>query len=345
MRTTLCIIFLIFWSIGVWAEAPQLLSQTGLYENMQTGKIAESNLYFEPQYPLWTDGAKKARWIYLPPGKQIENGKTTPLQGSPDRWIFPVGTKAWKEFSFPDPENPGHYKKVETRYYRKSREDGWFAATYVWNDAQTDAAIAPLDGIANHYPLGGNKFHSIPAVRECWQCHYKGGDALLGFEALQLSTDRDPLGLHTHNAVANSVTLRTLIEKNLLTQSGTLLTHPPRIHSSTETGRAAMGYLHGNCGHCHNPAGTAADTGQFLRHVLSATSQEEEPAFHTTVGVYTQDFQIPGVDETYRVLPQVPESSAVHYRLRKGSMPPLGFKRVDTKAAELLENWIRSLTE
>ena len=78
------------------------------------------------------------------------------------------------------------------------------------------------------------------------------------------------------------------------------LTDPPRIHADTSEGRAAMGYLHGNCGHCHNPDGHAGFTGQYLRHVSSATQQSDEPAFATTVNQLTSGFEIPGQDKTTR---------------------------------------------
>ena len=45
-----------------------------------------------PTEALWSDGAVKRRFIYLPPGTTID---TTNM----DEWVFPVGTKFWKEFS------------------------------------------------------------------------------------------------------------------------------------------------------------------------------------------------------------------------------------------------------
>ena len=54
---------------------PQHLRDTGLY--------AEGVLAFSPQYPLWSDGAVKNRWIYLPPGTSIDATQ-------PDAWEFPA---------------------------------------------------------------------------------------------------------------------------------------------------------------------------------------------------------------------------------------------------------------
>ena len=34
-----------------------------------------------------------------------------------------------------------------------------------------------------------------------------------------------------------------------------MASHPPRIAATDATERSALGYLHGNCGHCHNRSG------------------------------------------------------------------------------------------
>jgi hypothetical protein len=47
---------------------------------------------FEPAFALWSDGVTKRRWIELPPGARIDATNT-------GDWIFPQGTKLWKEFS------------------------------------------------------------------------------------------------------------------------------------------------------------------------------------------------------------------------------------------------------
>ena len=73
--------------------APALLSETGLYEASRPGAIARGVRQFSPQYPLWSDGAAKARWVYLPACATIDA-----TDGAD--WGFPVGTKFWNEFAF-----------------------------------------------------------------------------------------------------------------------------------------------------------------------------------------------------------------------------------------------------
>src|SRR5262245_31340628 len=102
------------------------LSETGLYADIATKRIAADLIAFTPQYPLWTDGASKRRWISLPPGTWID-------ASDPDAWVFPVGTRFWKEFAFG--------RRVETRTIERT-EDGWRFATYRWLPDESDAVLA-----------------------------------------------------------------------------------------------------------------------------------------------------------------------------------------------------------
>src|SRR5687768_3251660 len=86
----------------VAATAPGRLSQTGLYSDVAALKVDDRNRSFSPQYPLWSDGATKRRWVRLPAGSQIN-------AADPGKWELPVGTKFWKEFSF-------NGRKTETRF-------------------------------------------------------------------------------------------------------------------------------------------------------------------------------------------------------------------------------------
>ena len=108
---------------GAWP--PRELTDTGLYSDGARFTVPPENRPFAPQYPLWSDGAAKRRWVRLPKGRAID-------ARDPDRWVFPAGTRFWKEFSF-------RGRKVETRYLEKLAAGRWVYATYAWNEAQTAA--------------------------------------------------------------------------------------------------------------------------------------------------------------------------------------------------------------
>ena len=71
---------------------PASLRDTGLYSDFDGRIIASDVFEYEVAYPLWSDGAEKRRWVHLPAGTQID---TTDM----DFWVYPEGTKLWKEFS------------------------------------------------------------------------------------------------------------------------------------------------------------------------------------------------------------------------------------------------------
>ncbi len=218
-------------------KPPQALQETGLYSHFAALEVDPRHLAFSPQYPLWTDGAVKRRWISLPLGSAIDGS-------DPDAWVFPVGTRLWKEFSFEG-------RRVETRFIELQPDGQWLYAAYAWNPEGTEAQLVSERGRRGAYPLGDGRSHTIPGVSDCKACHQGGRSEVLGFSALQLSPDRDPGALH---ADAGGVDLTYLVEKGLITGlPKSLLDKAPRIAAASPTERAALGYLHGNCGHCHNP--------------------------------------------------------------------------------------------
>jgi mono/diheme cytochrome c family protein len=313
-------------------QPPALLSQTGLYREITTGDIDPRNLPFSPQYPLWSDGAKKSRWIQLPPGTTIDATHA-------DLWTFPVGTRLWKEFAFDD-------RKVETRMLWHATATQWVFAAYLWNAEQTDAVLAPQDGLPAVHEIEPGKWHSIPGVGDCQACHQSGRSVVLGFNALQLSTDRDPLAPHADPPSAAMTTLATLMDRGLLQPPREdLLLQPPRIRSQNPRTRAVLGYLAANCGGCHNPDGPLADVGLHLQYELQADDLAQPPGLQSAVGqasIYT----VPGAPEgaSQRLHPGAPQWSAILHRMRSrrpsSQMPPLGTVLVDAVAVELLRQWI-----
>jgi hypothetical protein len=312
---------------------PQRLSQTGLYLPPGASRIDPRNLHYSPQYPLWSDGARKSRWAFIPPGKKIDARQT-------DAWNFPVGTKFWKEFEFSG-------RKAETRLLWKASASGWVFATYVWSPDQQDATLAPAEGIPGFMEIAPGKRHSIPGVLDCKMCHDSARTEVLGFTALQLSTDRDPGAPHAEPLGPDMATLQTLEARHLLQPSrADLVQSPPRIQAATPRSRSALGYLSANCGSCHNPENPIASLGMLLRHPTDATTAADEPVLQTALGVASR-WTIPGSKkgETQRLAPGAPDHSSILYRMRSRSpisqMPPLGTVIADSEAVLLLSQWIR----
>ena len=143
-----------------------------------TLRVDPAHLAFAPQYPLWTDGAAKRRWISLPPGTAID-------ASDPDAWVFPAGTRLWKEFSFAG--------RASRRATSSGKPTG-SGSTPPMCGARMAAkrTLAPERGKRNAFALGGGRAHTIPGVSDCKACHQGGRSEVLGFSALQLSPERDP---------------------------------------------------------------------------------------------------------------------------------------------------------
>lgn len=325
--------------------APRLLSQTGLYSDAARLTIDVRNRTFSPQYPLWSDGATKRRWVQLPGGSQINVANL-------ERWELPLGTKFWKEFSL-------NGRKVETRLLWQTGKNRWIFASYAWNDAQTDAVLASENGLANVAEVAAGKRHSIPSVTECRACHDSGRTEILGFNGLQLSTDRDPNALHGEPLTDDMVTVRTLVDEGLITpRRPQWITAPPRIAASSPQTRTALGYLSTNCGSCHNRDSSIAKLGLILKDAVTDTGADQpsvsstpecSAAIATTVG-QRGHWVVPEAPEQSRMInPGHPESSAILRRMKSrhpiSQMPPIGTVVADREAVDLLTSWVRDNAE
>ncbi len=309
------------------AQLPSHLRDTGLYAG-GTDEIAADVLPFSPQYPLWSDGAEKRRWIRLPRGTRID-------ARDPDRWVFPVGTRLWKEFTLG--------RRLETRMLERTRE-GWRFAAYVWTEDGTDAELAPPAGVSVALPSGGR--WAIPGTADCRACHEGQPNPVLGFTALQLSSDRDPGAPHAHPAHAE-VHLEDLLDRGLLRGlPSSLRSAPPRIAASSADERAALGYLHANCGVCHNRQGPMAGIGLDL---LQSVSEGRTSVERTRASVLAVRALRPVGGAEMRLQPGQPEHSVLFRRMGArdplDQMPPLGTEKPDRDALALLERWIHSLAD
>jgi hypothetical protein len=316
------------------AAPPLLLRETGLYSDFALRTVDPRNMSYSPQYPLWSDGAAKKRWIYLPAGASID-------ASDPDVWEFPVGTKVWKEFSF-------HGRRVETRLMASLGDGDWTFASYVWDKDESEATLAPEGGVRDAAEIQPGLGHNIPSILDCKACHVNRRVEILGFSALQLSTDRDPLAPHAEALASGMVNLRTLIDRKLIRSFPSAWKDKPlRIAASDPTARAALGYLHANCGNCHNPNGSLETLNLLLRYSVSGAASKGssvETAFNRQGRL-----RIPGVapDTTFLLRPGDPDHSALLYRMATRNpyrqMPALGTKLVDTEAVTLIRQWIMNI--
>ena len=299
---------------------PPTLAGTGLCLDAACTQISPDVRAYTPNFVLWADTSTKQRWIYLPPGTQIDTSDM-------DHWVFPQGTKIWKEFT-----RGGH--RVETRYIAKIGPGNtfrdWFYVSYAWNSLE-DVTIAVPFGLQDALSTGAD----IPARSACFGCHENlPPTRVLGFGAIQLD----------HPAAPGEIALQDLIDQGLLT-------NPPSGHFAlpgTSDEQAALGYLHANCGHCHNPSSQVTISGGIvmnLRLVVGALgSTAATPTYRTAVG---QPATSSRNGETVLVVPQQPDQSVVIYRFETNNiadhMPALGSSFMDPTGDAILRTWITNL--
>jgi len=166
---------------------------------------------------------------------------------------------------------------------------------------------------------------------------------VLGFSALQLSPDRDPNALHREPIASNAIDLEALRARGLLRGYPASL-HAPRIVGRTPVERAALGYLHGNCGSCHRAGSPIASVGMELAYALDA----DRPAALATTLDAPSHFLPPGARARQpRIAVGDPDGSVLLARVRSRNplvqMPPFGTQLVDDEAARLLASWIAQL--
>jgi hypothetical protein len=310
---------------------PARLSETGLYASVAKKVLAPEVRSYSPQYPLWSDGARKARWVWLPAASRID-------ARDPDRWVFPLGTRFWKEFSF-----NGH--RIETRVMEKEPAGHWAYATYAWNADETEAVLVPPTGQPHVATIADGVSHDLPSIEDCKACHEGAGrEAVLGFTALQLSSDRDPGAPHAEPLLAGMLDLAALVREDRVAHApAQWAQHPPGIPARSPRERSAVGYLLANCGGCHNPEDAIAALN------LSVTSAPKGPTIAQWASAVRKpsSFQIPDLALGLSTLiePGRPEASALVFRMATREplyqMPPLGTNLVDTQAVKLVSEWIR----
>ena len=310
---------------------PSTLGATGLYVDSSNQDLAPGVEGFTPQYPLWSDGAAKRRWISLPQGKSIDASR-------PAAWDFPRGTKFWKEFSVDG-------RRIETRLIERLPDGAWRFAAYAWNEEQTAATLAPANRTSS-VPLADGRSYTIPSEADCRACHEGAAVPVLGFSALQLSPDRDPLAPHAELARDGDLDLRALVtDGRLVGLPRDLSEKPPRINAPTPTGRAALGYLHANCGQCHvDPQLSSAAVPVELQLALDPADETAAEKTMRTLIESASRYRPKGAADERLVVPGNAAAGTLLARMRSRDpriqMPPLGSAIADQEAIALLERWI-----
>jgi uncharacterized repeat protein (TIGR03806 family) len=301
---------------------PPKLSAFGLFRGNDPA-LPSTGIGYTLRAPLFSDYADKYRFISIPAGGKAKVAADGTIE-------FPVGTVLVKSFGWPD-VNDG--RPVETRLLIR-RASGWAALPYIWDTDGKDATLA-LGGrrvpVTFKTPDGATHSirYAVPNKNQCKECHSLGGEIV-------------PIGPKVRNFIldpAASGKLRSVYFENPAALKPTMpVWDDPKSGSVATRARA---YLDVNCAHCHNPAGSASNSGLFLRWT-------DDPA-GVNFGIGKRPTAAGrgsgGMD--FAIAPGDPGHSFLIYRLESTdpgiAMPEVGRSTVHREGAALLRQWIAEM--
>ncbi len=319
-------------------DAPETISASGLYAQIDERVIAPGIFPFGVNTALWSDGAHKTRFFALPGDSQIEFSRD-------GDWVFPPNSVLVKNFHLDLVADDGSVSRqiVETRFLVKVGDTfEWKGFSYQWNEDATDAQLLFTSRTESYRTVdpaeptrSRDTEYLFPAPEDCGRCHTFSVGQVLGPRTSQLNGDFDYDGV-----VANQ--LATLNHLGVFTQDiGGDYDEFPRLtdhhDESAPIADRARSYLQANCAHCHLPGG--------LRRT------EIDLRFQTPLDEMGIVDQESGVDdlgaEDRRILrPGDPQNSVLLLRtldLGEQRMPPVASSIIDPVGSDVLSRWITSL--
>jgi mono/diheme cytochrome c family protein len=219
-------------AFAAMTDLPDNLEDTDL-TTLDTAQLAHNGVIaYVPQYPLWTDGAGKLRYVRVPKGQSITFDKTA------QKFKIPPNTRFYKTFMRQVIDRDGNqtFRKIETRVIvarlDQTMADGTtqptaLYGTYLWNEDETKAVKTSLP-LRNGEPFTDTllsitvdepreqmirdsmpanlsyaldnaqpslkRHYAVPGGQRCIQCHMGSvnEDFILGFLPLQIA--RRPSG-------------------------------------------------------------------------------------------------------------------------------------------------------
>jgi uncharacterized repeat protein (TIGR03806 family) len=298
---------------------PRQLSEYRFFADMRAQQPIPYVYPYALNTPLWSDGAEKLRFIYLPRGTRLVADGEGLLK-------FPVGGAIIKTFAFGEGADR---RLIETRVLLH-RADGWVALPYRWNAEETDASLALAGGRVDLVtPAGEAISYAIPNKNQCKSCHSKNGAVIpIGPKARNLSAE------WFAQMVESRAIDRVPDSAGVLPDWST--------HASGPAAPLARAYLDVNCAHCHQPGGGASNSGLDLRW---------EQAGPHAIGIMKRPVAAGrgAGGHDFSILPGEPDKSILLYRMDSAepgiAMPELGKASVDKEGVAVVRRWIAEMEQ
>jgi hypothetical protein len=271
-----------YWTLcDTCANAPALLSGTGLYIDIvsATKKLLPTAYHYDVNSPLWSDDAKKTRWVLLSKSATgIDWSDTSDYFGYPDSTVF-IEQLAIDTI----PGTPSSRVLWETRILinqkevldevKKTMTDHWYGFSYKWNSNQKDAQLVVADYSGKNdsiriWPNGLAKASRMkkwvfPSSNMCDQCHRSDmgystpalhARSVLGFFTAQLNRPApDSAGINQLEYLFSKGVLKGIKPANW--NATTLPKWAPIEDATAPIETRARAYLAVQCSGCHGKRG------------------------------------------------------------------------------------------
>ena len=292
---------------------------------------------YKPASELFTDYAKKKRFVWMP------NGTKATYQNDGEILNLPVGAVLVKVFYYNNVQPGNTTKIIETRLMiRKST--GWIFANYIWNNQQTEAFLTTqsttrvISWSDNDNIIQTIDYRTPEVDFECLRCHSTFNNETI--EPLGIKPQNINNTLSYSDGVKNQ--LDKLIEFGYLEDNlpSTILSTVDFEDTSNTLNIRVRSYFDANCAHCHVNGGEAA--WHNLRFAFNQTINPMKMGVGAHAAHYLEGYN------NVTVTPGNVGQSILYYRINTENdllyiMPPIGRTKRHKEAVQLIETWINSL--
>lgn len=323
---------------------PFLLSETEAFSELNNLTPNLGIIPYNGINPLWSDGAKKKRWIALANDGTHDSPEEQITFFDKDDWQFPGGTVFIKHFDLPiDHRDPTITKKIETRFFIIDVEGNGYGLTYRWYEDESDAYLLEsgekrVVDIIDEMGINTTQEWTYPSRVQCISCHNANSSFVLGVNTYQLNgnitypqTGVSANQLETWNHLGMFSQAMSDEEINKKSRAVAL------DDDSASLQDKVVSYLAANCAYCHRPDGVEGafdarfDTPMAFKNLINAGGKSHnnpaggvivKPGFHDQSQLWIRDNSID-----------------------KDKMPPIAKSIVDKEWIDVLTQWIDGLDE
>lgn len=302
---------------------PQKLSETGCVLVDDPTQAATGMIPYEINIPLWADGTAKDRWLALPDGETISYTPDGDLH-------FPVGSVFMKNFTLAG-------TLIESRLFMRHLDGNWAGYSYEWNAPGTDADLLSEGKTINF----NGQDYTYPSRTQCMRCHTAAAGFTLGPDIFQMNRDNTyPSTGRTANQLVTLQHLDMFGPPLPTPHPENLPALPEILDSSASLDVRARGYLHSNCGNCHQPGGGGRGPADFRYSLTGSLGSMNICDVTPEVGAL-------GIADARLLAPGDPARSIIAVRMERldaSTMPPIAHHVIDSDGLALISAWIGSIT-